>query len=117
RVWTAARRWEPGHARFTAWLHRIAMNVCLDRIAKKRETVLDDLPELTDPRPEPSSALQARELSRHVRRAVAALPENQRTALVLCHYHGLLYSVADEALGVSDYVLMSLLTRVRHLCR
>src|SRR5439155_3532990 len=113
RVWTAARRWEPGHARFTAWLHRIAMNVCLDRIAKKRETVLDDLPELTDPRPEPSSALQARELSRHVRRAVAALPENQRTALVLCHYQGLRNSDAAEAMGVSVEALESLLARGR----
>src|SRR5207249_8091241 len=45
RVWSAAPRWKAGSARFTTWLHRVALNVCLDR-AKRREAIPDDLSEL-----------------------------------------------------------------------
>ena len=48
RVWSAAPRWKRGSARFSTWLYRVAMNVCLDRIARKRESTADDLPELAD---------------------------------------------------------------------
>jgi RNA polymerase sigma factor (sigma-70 family) len=117
RVWSAAPRWKMGAARFRTWLYRVAMNVCLDRIAKRRETTADDLPELADPRPEPSVALHASDVASHVSAALAALPETQRVALTLCHYQGLRNSEAAEVLSVSVEALESLLARGRRAMR
>jgi RNA polymerase sigma-70 factor (ECF subfamily) len=113
RVWSAAPRWRMGAARFSTWLHRVAMNVCLDRIARKREAPVDDLPELADPRPEPSAALHTSEVGRHVVAALAALPETQRMAVTLCHYQGFRNREAAEVMGVSVQALESLLARGR----
>src|SRR5262249_23312401 len=74
RVWAAAPRWRHGAARFSTWLHRVAMNACLDRLAKKREVAGDELPDLADARPGPSAAVAAAELARHVNDALARLP-------------------------------------------
>jgi RNA polymerase sigma-70 factor (ECF subfamily) len=117
RVWSAASRFHPGRAQFTTWLYRIALNVCLDRIAKQREAVGDVVPDVADPRPEPSAALQASQLASHVRVALAALPETQRVAVVLCHYQGLRNVEAAEIIGVSVEALESLLARGRRAMR
>jgi RNA polymerase sigma-70 factor (ECF subfamily) len=117
RVWATAPRWKTGPARFTTWLYRVAMNVCLDRIAKKRETTADGIPELADPRPEPSAAVHDSQVAHHVSAALAALPETQRIALTLCHYQGLRNTEAAEVMGVSVEALESLLARGRRTLR
>jgi len=117
RVWSAAPRWKKGQARFTTWLYRVATNVCLDRMAKKSETILDEPPELSDPRPEPSLAVEASQVAQHVNQALAALPDTQRLAVTLCHYQGLRNSEAAEVIGVSVEALESLLARGRRTLR
>jgi RNA polymerase sigma-70 factor (ECF subfamily) len=117
RVWATAPRWKTGAARFTTWLYRVAMNVCLDRIAKKRETTADDLPELADPRPEPSVAVHDSQVAHHVSTALATLPETQRIALTLCHYQGLRNTEAADVMGVGVEALESLLARARRTLR
>ena len=117
RVWAAAPRWRHGTARFGTWLHRVAMNACLDRIAKKREVTGDDVPDVADPRPEPSGAVQAAQLARHVNAALARLPETQRIAVTLCHYQGLRNTEAAEIMSVSVEALESLLARGRRALR
>jgi len=117
RVWAAAPRWKLGSARFSTWLHRVAMNLCLDRIAKKREATTDDLPEVADPRPDPGAALHDADLAGHVRAALAALPATQRMAITLCHYQGLRNTEAAEILEVSVEALESLLARARRALR
>lgn len=113
RVWTAAPRWQPGAARFTTWLYRVAMNVCLDRLARKREVGYADPPEHADPRPGPSVEAQDRQLSEHVAAALAQLPDAQRIALTLCHYQGLRNVEAADVMDLSVEALESLLARGR----
>src|SRR5262245_12558446 len=60
RLWRKAGRWRPGEARLTTWLHRVALNLCLDRIARRRETPLDAVPEPADPAPSPVALLERR---------------------------------------------------------
>lgn len=117
RVWSAASRWQRGTARFPTWLYRIAMNICLDRIEKKRETLPGDLPEIADERQEPARALAAAEVARAVGTALASLPEKQRVAVTLCHYQGLRNSEAADVMGVSVEALESLLARGRRAMR
>src|SRR5512147_367541 len=37
RVWREAPRWRPGAAKFETWMHRVALNLCYDRLRRRRE--------------------------------------------------------------------------------
>ncbi len=116
RVWTSAGAWQPS-ARFTTWLHRVALNLCLDRLARRREAALDEAAEPVDPRPTPARRLEEAEVTRVVGREIAALPERQRIALTLCHYQGLRNDEAAEIMDVTIDALESLLARARRTLR
>ena len=94
-----------GQAKFSSWLYRIALNLCRDWIRRKRRAPLVQMPEWVDPAEmaaergpvESIETLVARqELSAVVERAMALLPEEQRTAIILKNYHGMTFQeIAD----------------------
>jgi RNA polymerase sigma-70 factor (ECF subfamily) len=94
-------------ARFSSWLYQIALNLCRDRLRRKRGKTwvsLDTLEEGTEsPQTSGPTALElveARDLSRAVAGAVAALPEEQREVIVLKEYQGLTFLEIAEVLGL-----------------
>jgi RNA polymerase sigma-70 factor, ECF subfamily len=113
RVWQHAKRWEPGRVQFNTWLFRIGHNLAIDRFRKHRESSLDDVPEASDDSDDPRRALSRSETEARLRSAIAALPERQRTALVLCHFQGHSYQQAAQVLDVSLEALESLISRAR----
>ncbi|MBI4516919.1 MAG: RNA polymerase sigma factor [Deltaproteobacteria bacterium] len=116
RVWINAPRWQPT-ARFSTWLHRIALNLCLDRLGRGPELALDEIAEPSDPAPPAAARLQAQDIGEHVNAALAQLPAQQRIAITLCHYQGLRNIEAAGAMGVSVEALESLLARGRRRLR
>lgn len=117
RAWKQAPRWVPGAAKFDTWLHRVTLNLCYDRLRQKRETPMAEPPDRPDPGPAPDRSLEASELGAQVDRALQALPERQREAIVLCHYQELSNIDAAELMGVSVEALESLLSRGRRALR
>jgi RNA polymerase sigma-70 factor (ECF subfamily) len=117
RVWTHAASWRPGRGRFTTWLFRVALNLCLDRRARRRDVPLDAAAEPVDPRPTPARDVEDAQVSRLVAREVQALPERQRVALALCHYEGLPGAEAASVMGISVEACESLLARARRTLR
>jgi RNA polymerase sigma-70 factor (ECF subfamily) len=117
RAWRHAGRWRPGEARFSTWLHRVAVNLCIDRRRRRREQTVDELPEVADPAPGPEGTALAAARRRRVEAAVAGLPERQRAAVLLTHFQGLGNIEAAEALGVSVEAVESLLSRARRQLR
>ena len=117
RAWKQARSWRPGAAKFDTWLHRVALNLCYDRLRRRREVVTAQPPEQTDPGPAPDAGLLGAELSRRVEAALAALPERQREAIVLCHHQGLGNIEAAALMTISVEALESLLGRGRRALR
>jgi RNA polymerase sigma-70 factor (ECF subfamily) len=117
RVWSAAPRWKHGSARFRTWLYRVALNVCLDRLAKARRAMPHGDELQPERRGEPFATFHASEVSRHVGAALAELPDAQRIALTLCHYQGLRNVEAADVMGVSVEALESLLARGRRSLR
>jgi RNA polymerase sigma-70 factor, ECF subfamily len=113
RIWKHARAWRSGKARFDTWLHRVALNLCYDTLRKRREIPTQTPPDQTDPAPSAEQALQSDQRSRRVVRALQALPERQREALVLQYYQGLSNIEAAGLMGVSVDALESLLSRAR----
>jgi len=117
RVWRIAPRWRPGAAKFDTWLHRVTLNLCFDRLRRRRERPAADPPDSPDPGPAPDRGLIAADVGRRVRAALQALPPRQRQAIVLCHYQELGNIEAAGLMGVSVEALESLLSRARRALR
>jgi len=94
-----------GQAKFSSWLYRIALNLCRDWIRRERRTPVAQAPEGVDlielagetsPSDSVEELVARREIGRAVARAMADLPEEQRTAIILKEYHGLTFQeIAD----------------------
>jgi len=117
KVWTHARRWKPGQAKFETWLYRVTLNQCYDRLRKKPALGLEAAAEVADLAPAADVVLEKVGLAEEVQNALGTLPERQRAAILLCHYqeHGNIE--AAEILGVSVEALESLLARARRTLR
>ncbi len=110
RLWHSADRYEP-RARFTTWLHRIVINLCLDS-RKKRTPVLGEPPDRIDETTKsPMEALVAKERSDAIQRAVARLPDRQRVVLVLHRFSGFPIRRITDITGFSESAVESLLVR------
>src|SRR5688572_12377437 len=94
-----------GQAKFSSWIYRIALNLCRDWIRRKRRAPVMQMPEGLDPAEMASergpvetieSLVARRELSAVIEEAMALLPEEQRTAIILKEYHGMTFQeIAD----------------------
>lgn len=117
RVWTHAERWEPGRAQFTTWLHRVATNLCLDRLRRRTMDDIDSIPEPVSEEPGPEELLEQGDLAKRVDVALKALPDRQRAAVTLTHYQGLSNIEAAAILETSVEAVESLLGRARRTLR
>ena len=98
-------------------MHRVALNLCYDRLRRRREDPMAEPPEQVDLSPGAEAGLQVRDVGRQVEAALAALPERQREAIVLCHYQELSNIEAAVLMEVSVEALESLLSRARRSLR
>lgn len=120
RIWKQAANWRSGEARFDTWLHRVALNLCHDRLRRRRERPLtdDEEPvEVPDSTPAPDEQLEATVRSKQIAAALAALPERQREAIVLQYYQELSNIEAAALMNISVEALESLLSRARRNLR
>ncbi len=116
RVWRNAGSWQPRRVKFTTWLYRIARNLCVDAHRRRRDVEDVDVDSLPSDTPDPATAPANAELRQALERGLAALPERQRTALLLCH-RGMSNRDAAAVLDVSVDALESLLARARRALR
>ena len=117
RVWQKAGEWQPRGARFTTWLYRVVVNLCLDRRRKPTMAPIEAAGDPADTRPDAEQTLATVQRERQVASALQALPERQRAALVLSYYVGLSNLEAAGALELSVSALESLLVRARRALR
>ncbi|MES2724277.1 MAG: sigma-70 family RNA polymerase sigma factor, partial [Pseudomonadota bacterium] len=66
RAWRQAPTWTPGAARFDTWLHRVTLNLCYDRLRRRREIPTERPPEQSDEGPAPDRGLEAADVGRRV---------------------------------------------------
>lgn len=107
-----------GQAKFSSWLYRIALNLCRDWIRRERRAPVSQVPEGMDIAELAGEAvasesvedrLARQQLGRVVGQAMSALPEEQRTAIILKEYHGLTFQEIAELL---DCPLSTVKTRL-----
>jgi RNA polymerase sigma-70 factor (ECF subfamily) len=93
-----------GRAEVSSWLFAIAANACRDRRRRDRRATVVPLEAVAEPVHKGEgieSLLSQRERREAVRRALSALSNEQREALVLARYHGLPYAEIASVLGIS----------------
>ena len=92
-----------GNSAFSTWLYRVAVNVCLNRVASHAPRLAAfDLADRPDPRVERADTRLLRgERAAEVRAAIARLPRKQRAALILRVYHELPHEAIAEIVGSS----------------
>ncbi|MDA3628576.1 RNA polymerase sigma factor SigM [Saccharopolyspora oryzae] len=98
----------------TTWLHRIVVNACLDRIRRRQARPTVPLPETGPAEPAvPRDAIAEQDTKMAVQDALAELPEDQRSAIVLVDVEG--YSVSETAsiLGIAEGTVKSRCARGR----
>jgi len=123
RVYGAASGYEPT-AKFTTWVYRITVNVCLNRLRARRTRQSVSLDgagreegatgEIAADRTEaPSARLEREELEAKVREAMEALPASQRTAVLLRRFNELSYQEIAQVMETTVPAVKSLLARAR----
>ncbi len=113
RVWKHAGKWQDKGAKFSTWLHRVVVNLCIDRMRKQIAVPTDTSTEQVDDNLLVDHELIRDEAARTVRTAIDALPERQKTALILFHYQGLSQVETAQVLEISVEAVESLLSRAR----
>jgi RNA polymerase sigma-70 factor (ECF subfamily) len=127
QVWRSASRYEPT-AKFTTWLFTIVHNTVLNERRRRARRGAESLDALSQPdgdtetfgtqfadaaSPDPARAAAERELQVRISAAIRQLPDNQRTAVVLCRFEGFSYEEIAKVLRCSVPAVKSLLHRAR----
>jgi RNA polymerase sigma-70 factor (ECF subfamily) len=129
QVWKSAKRYRVS-AKFSTWLYTIARNLSLNEIRRRSRHRAGSL---DAPHPDfddqsliqveddaaliPPEQLVREELFEKVEAAIRDLPENQRTALLLCREEEVTYEEIAEILGVSLSATKSVIHRARETLR
>jgi RNA polymerase sigma-70 factor, ECF subfamily len=111
-----------GDAAVTTWLHRIVVNACLDRMRRRRAHPTVPLPDGNRADPydpaaaggvEPAAPAVDHDTVLVVREALAQLPDDQRTAIVLVDLQGFPVAEVAEILQVAEGTVKSRCSRGR----
>jgi len=99
--------------KFPAWLVTVTRNGARDRLRRRRpQADAASFDSLVDHgAATPGSAMETEEHQAHLRRALATLPEEYRTALTLRYLEGLDYRAIETAMGLSNGALRGILGR------
>jgi RNA polymerase sigma-70 factor, ECF subfamily len=126
RVYRSRATYEPT-AKFTTWLFRIATHLALNALRdgkhERGQERLDDnsgeLPvrQVPDRKPSVEQSMVYQSRLDEVRRAVSALPEKQRAAVLMHKYEEMEYSQIAKVLICSESAVKSLLFRAYETLR
>jgi RNA polymerase sigma-70 factor (ECF subfamily) len=126
RVYRSRATYEPT-AKFTTWLFRIATHLALnalrdnkyDKLQDRLDDDSSDMPvrQVSDSRPSVEQRMVHQAKLDEVRRAIGALPEKQRAAVLMHKYEEMEYSQIAKVLSCSESAVKSLLFRAYEALR
>ncbi len=113
RAWARAADFDPHRARFTTWLYRIVVNLCIDQRRRARPEPLPDYFDPPDPAIGADEVLERSQRDAILQQALGDLPVRQRAAMTLVYDEGLSGVEAARILGLSAKAVERLLARAR----
>ena len=117
-------------AKFSTWLYRVVMNVCLDHLRKQKsrrevlapqteegetefiQTIADDRPGL-----DPERATQSVEINARIQSALTRLNPRERMVFELKHYQGLKLRAIGELCNTTEQTAKNCLSRATQKLR
>ena len=113
-VWRNAGKWEPGGAKVTTWLYRIAGNRCIDILRRRRPTTdIDAIAEPMDENADIEAGQMAADRHRLISKALDCLSHDQKRAIELVYFGEMKQNEAAEIMGIKLAALESVLRRAR----
>jgi RNA polymerase sigma-70 factor (ECF subfamily) len=115
RAYKALHQYDPGLS-FGPWIFRIVTNASLNHVQRwhAHQTVVDELPESTEPEDSgPEASALRREAVSEVVAAMSELPPAYRAALTLRHMQQLSYQEVADTLGIPLGTVKTHLHRAR----
>ena len=117
-------------ARFSTWLYRVVMNVCLDYLRRQNTRKEVQAPEGEDGQPEyfqtvpderpvldPERAVHSKEIGRRIQAALQRLNPRERMVFELKHYQGLKLRAIGELCKTSEQTVKNCLFRATQKLR
>lgn len=117
-------------SRFSTWLYRVVMNVCLDHLRRQKsrnetqptmdqEGEADYFQTLADDRPsfDPDRAARSQEIGRRIELALTRLSPRERMIFELRHYQGLKLRAIGELCGTTEETAKNSLFRATQKLR
>jgi RNA polymerase sigma-70 factor (ECF subfamily) len=105
-----------GESALGTWIYRIAVNTCYDQLRRAKRRQSEPLPDHVDPRDHAAEDLiDSAALRPDIERALAVLPPEFRSTIVLSDIEGLALPQVAEALGVPVGTVKSRLFRGRRI--
>lgn len=112
RLWKILPKWQPD-AKLSTWLHRVTLNLCYDRLRKKKPVLFESPPEQIDQGLRPDQSLQQSQTGQIVSEAISRLAPRQRAAITLTGLQGHSNKDAANMMDIKLAALESLLARAR----
>lgn len=114
RIYKALNQYNPEY-KFSTWSVRIATNLCLDILRKKKINFvpIEDVSGVSGDVDTPEEKYIQMERLRHIREAVAALEEKYRAPIVLYHQNGLSYEEISKVLNEPMSIVKNRIYRAR----
>jgi RNA polymerase sigma-70 factor (ECF subfamily) len=117
-------------SRFSTWLYRVVMNVCLDHLRRQRNRNEVQAPESEDGQPEffqtladekpgldPERSLRGNEIRKRIGTALSQLTPRERMVFELKHYEGLKLRAIGELCGTTEETAKNCLFRATQKLR
>lgn len=101
-------------AKFSTWLFALARNACIDRLRYRKRHPTEPLESAPEPFTTPR---ETDEIGEQIAAAIAELPEDQRTAIVLAEYHDMSYAEIAGVMKCSEKSVESRLYRAKQTLR
>jgi len=117
-LWQKAHLFDPARASVSTWVYTIARNKRIDALRKARRAEPEELDWGPEPEPDQAEAMEAQEETERLGRALARLPEKQRSLIEQAFYGELSHSeIAAETglpLGTIKSRIRLALDKLRH---
>jgi RNA polymerase sigma-70 factor (ECF subfamily) len=118
RIYKALGRYNPQY-KFSTWSVKIATNLCLDILRKKKidSAPIEEIESYSDKKGIPEDKFVEKERNEIIRNAVQQLPEKYRVPVVLFHQNGMSYNEMTEILGEPITIIKNRLYRARKMLK
>lgn len=114
RLWKIAPEWRQGQAQVSTWAYRVTVNLCTDRLRRRKSRPQVALDLVAEPESDMMSAVERMtEAARAdaLQSALDALPDRQRQAVVLRHLEGLSNPEIADIMDIGVEAVESLTAR------